>query len=136
MCCKKLSLQAGTPEAAKAETTRPYGRAMHLGAAREEYCVWPLAMHVVLATFLVAAKAIFWLLPLLAMLYATFQGFNQLEGNNLYFPICLLGNWATRKQAFRTTIWSMFSQGLTSCSALLHTVTGKQKLARSESVLS
>lgn len=44
---------------------------MHLGGAA--YRVWPLPLHVALATFLVAAKAIFWLLPLLFILYITFQ---------------------------------------------------------------
>lgn len=66
-----MHIQAGDPATAEADTTTPYGRAMHLGEA--DYCVWPLSLHVLMASCLVAAKAVFWLLPLLAVLSATFQ---------------------------------------------------------------
>ena len=66
-----MHTQAGDAASAEADTTTPYGRAMHLGEA--DYCVWPLGLHVVMASCIVAAKTVFWLLPVLAVLSATFQ---------------------------------------------------------------
>ncbi|BDA51313.1 probable peroxisomal-coenzyme A synthetase at N-terminal half [Coccomyxa sp. Obi] len=79
--------QAGDPATADADTTTPYGRAMHLGEA--DYRVWPLGLHVVMASCLVAMKAVFWLLPLLAVLAVTFQGWDELPPGGLSNPAAL-----------------------------------------------
>ena len=66
-----MPVQASSLAEAEADTRTPYGRAMHLGGA--SYHVWPLWLHALMATTLVAAKSVFWLLPLLALLAVTFQ---------------------------------------------------------------
>lgn len=83
-----LIVQAGSPSAAKEPTETPYGKAMHLRQA--SYCVWPLWLHVLLSTLVVAVKAVFWICPLLAVLYITVGGIEQ-SGERLDADAVTLG---------------------------------------------
>jgi succinate-acetate transporter protein len=74
--------QAGDAATAEAPTTTPYARAMHMREA--SYCAWPLWLHVLLAHSVTAAKNIFWLLPILAVLYFTL---GDIEPRDMATPV-------------------------------------------------